>query len=323
MRHKIPINTRRFTNGTPKLNSMNTKFITSWQRVWESQKAEDLFSFLALPTLITVVFYFGFGPIAQELAFVFLGLAIFWKGIIWYPAFWVSFFALQSIDLYGSWLSAANHTWVMWYWGLAMAVASCIANIKDRDLILINNARWLLILIMLVAVFWKVINPYYMDGSFFERNLVENPLMTTFTHTFGSLSWSDIEENRFERTGEQVSEDVYKYSYNSNAMVGFMAIFTTWWVLLIELVIGILLLFYRAKTDLAAHICHIIFIAVAYFAVPIFGFAWILVVLGVATAGTQSAYMRPWYTLLFGLLLLYALPWNFILFNWLGVFPLW
>lgn len=301
---------------------MKNKLNVWWKKTWATLVAEDLFTFIALPTIATFAFYFGFNPILQEMAFIFFGLALFWRDSIRHPLFWIGLQLLLSVDLYFSWINAANHTWVMWYWGIVMMIASLIRDVPLQRLIMTNNARWLLIVIMLVAVFWKVINPYYMDGSFFERNLVENPLMTTFTHAFGGLSWEAVEENNI-RTLVSSTKDSLTYSYQSTPLVGMLAIFVTWWVLLIELVIGILLLFYKEKYDLVAHICHMVFIALAYFAVAIFGFAWILVVLGAATAGQTNAYLRPWYTLLFALLLCYALPWNLILFNVLGWFPLW
>jgi hypothetical protein len=294
----------------------------SWVSFWGPYQSQTLFDVVALLSVATISFHFGFGPIWQEISFVFLGFAFLYQRVLSYWYFWLGLFILQSVDLYQSWISAANHTWVMWYWGLAMLAACLFKDTTDQTKIISNNARWLLIIIMLVAVVWKITTPSYLDGSFFERNLVSNPLMTTFTHVISGLEWDAIEGNY--QTNYQMFDNpnITSRQYQSNNTAHYLSLGITWWVLIIELVIGALLLIQRFKTDTWAHILNIVFIACAYLGAPILGFAWILIVLGIAATGTSHSFLRPWYALLFLLILIYGLPWDFILFTWLGILPL-
>lgn len=282
----------------------------------------DLFTWLTVPTLFVVYFNFGARPFIAEVILIFFAISFLWTQSTRWPVFWVMLATFLSIDMYLSWVTAANHGWVMWYWVVALMVASFFTKKEDQQFIITTNARWLLIIVMLVAVGWKVVNPYYMDGSFFERNLVSNPLMTTFTHTVTGLPWQQIEENYMAMNNLFTSPDVTERDFNSNENAHVLGVVISWWVLIVEFLIGFLLLFRRYYTDLAAHIMMIWFIVAAYLGAPVLGFGLILTVLGMAVTGERFVFLRPYYAVLFLILLLYALPWFDILFNISGIYPL-
>lgn len=244
---------------------------------------------------------------------ILIPLLVFKRNLINNSIVWLIPFVLLSFDLYSNWLVLANHEWVMWYWSIVLLVASVYYKKSDiSEEIMKNGARQLLIIIMLVAVAWKVTNPAYLSGSFFERTMISNPLFENFSLLVGDLTVDQLRYNQqievTKFTNLVPGELNTEHELISTNLFDLYGVLVSWWVLLIELLIGVLFLLKRQKIDIAAHWLHILFIITTYFAVPIVGFGWILIVLGFALTQNMPKNITYGYFVAGILMCLYGLP---------------
>jgi len=272
-------------------------------------------------SLLVIVCHFGFDNGMKDVS-VLLGVsALLFPRIVYSPYSWFLLFGMQSIDVYLDYGAKANHGWVMWYWSMAIT-CSFFVNSDTRKVVLHSNARWLLIIVMMVAVFWKAISPVYMSGDFFHRNLVSNPLMTQFTALVTDLDREQVDLNSKQRIVmmSQVQPSAYNiYGFATTEFTKFLALITTWWVLLIELVVGFLLLLYNKRADMYAHLFHLWFILVAYAAAPIVGFGWILLVLGYSLLEGDQKRLKLSYYFVGVCMCVYGLPIGYTIFDLFGL----
>jgi len=305
------------------MNGYLSKVMGWWRVFQESLARESYFFLVSRVTVLTIYLWYPYVLFDQVWVLPFLLIALFWRRALESPLFWGLLWALLSVDLYHTWVWKANHGWVMWYWLIAMIAATSVRSEKAREFVMVNNARWLLIIIMIVAVFWKVIDPTYMNSNFFEHQFITNPIMEKFTHVVTGMPWEWIQDNQAAQERLFTDTTVNALEQKSNTAAHYAAIFITWWVLAVELIIGFLLLFYEKVFDRIAHGFHIFFIWAAYLGGPILAFAWIIAALGLALTGERDRHLWPWYLITFLVLATYGLPWETIFFDWLGIFPLW
>jgi len=293
---------------------------TTYSKIIDWFTTEDKEIFIWLVRFLSVgvlCLYSGLDVPYAWAGYVLVFIVLCWPYVVNKPWFWSVLLLLQSVDLYFSWLSKANHGWVMWYWCIAMFIAVIQSDKKIEFQVIQNSARWLLIIVMLAAVYYKGISPEYMNGDFFEFNLASNMNMVPFVAIISDLSYSELISNA-RATSDVVGElRTENTELKTSWVLHYIAIVTTWWVLLIELVIGALLLFYKKIADWWAHVMHAWFIVGAYAAAPIVGFGWILIVLGYALAWDQSKSIRQMYFALAILMLIYTLP-RHELFNYVA-----
>jgi len=88
------------------------------------------------------------------------------------------------------------------------------------------------------------------------------------------------------------------------------ALAMTWWDASLQLAIGALLLFRSRRTDLVAHVLLLFFIFTTYLPAPVFGFGWILAIMGFALAKEKFPRITAVYMICFVMILLYQVPWR-------------
>lgn len=88
------------------------------------------------------------------------------------------------------------------------------------------------------------------------------------------------------------------------------ALVLTWWDVSLQLLIGSLLLIRRPVTDKFAHIALLFFIFTTYLPAPVYGFGWILGIMGFALAKEKFPRIAAVYMIFFGVILLYQVPWR-------------
>ena len=88
------------------------------------------------------------------------------------------------------------------------------------------------------------------------------------------------------------------------------ALVLTWWDWSLQLTIGALLLIGKPRSDELAHLLLLLFIFTTYIPAPVFGFGWILAIMGFALAKEQFPKIAAAYMLCFLAILLYQLPWR-------------
>jgi hypothetical protein len=76
------------------------------------------------------------------------------------------------------------------------------------------------------------------------------------------------------------------------------------------LTIGALLLIRKRRADELAHILLLFFIFTTYLPAPVFGFGWILAIMGFALAKEKFPKITAGYIVSFFAILVYQLPWR-------------
>ena len=88
------------------------------------------------------------------------------------------------------------------------------------------------------------------------------------------------------------------------------ALVLTWWDVSLQLLIGLLMLFRLRVTDKFAHVLLLLFIFTTYLPAPVFGFGWILAIMGLTLAKENFPSMAAAYMISFVAIIFYQLPWR-------------
>ena len=181
---------------------------------------------------------------------------------------------------------ADNHKFLLAYWCLAMFTATLTPDPR-RSLII--AARWMIALTFLLATFWKIASPDYMDGRFFSHALVVDQRFQTVANfaepdrSIGELNlaaWTSLLAPDSTRTEIPIVLTTRLRS---------LSVLLTWWTFSIELAIGIVFL----AASLGKHFAYrdvmfVGFIVTTYLMAPVYGFGWLLAIMGLAQVEDDS-----------------------------------
>jgi hypothetical protein len=90
----------------------------------------------------------------------------------------------------------------------------------------------------------------------------------------------------------------------------------TWYDVIIQFMIGLLFVPSRRITDFMGHCAFLFFILTTYLPAPVFGFGWLLCILGLCIAWDGFKQLRTVYLLSFLVILIYQSPWRAWVLNW-------
>lgn len=211
------------------------------------------------------------------------------------------------------WSVSDNHKYLLVYWLWVVTIAAYAQRYDLADKILESHARFFLVFIFLMAAIQKMLSGTYMSGAMFEMKLLLDARFAAFAHLAGidagTLAKVDLELATL-RSPLAVFPDNARL-ISSTDYVRTVAQAITWYDLLIQIAIGALFLPARKITDKAAHIALLFFIFTTYIPAPVFGFGWLLSILGFALARKiESPIISNAYLASFVAILLYQLPWR-------------
>ncbi len=206
------------------------------------------------------------------------------------------------------WLWIDNHKFLMSYWVLACALA---ATATDADPVLRWNGRLLAGLCFAFATLWKLVGGQYLNGEFFTYTLLLDDRMEFLAHHLGGVSPADLAQARaLENTLALVPGDTVRATLPGGPRLHAVALLLSWWTIAIEAAITALFLggtaFCRRWRDAAL----LAFVASTYVLVPVLGFGYILVILGLASCRAEQPRCRAAYLIALVILQLGRLPWE-------------
>jgi len=214
-------------------------------------------------------------------------LALFFPKFGKHQDFWLALTSLQGFAIFYSWGSSDNHKYLIAYWFFTLYLA-LLATKQNKDLFkdfCAQSARYLIAGSMLFAVLAKAIHPEYMNGDFFRFTLLMDGRFKVFTILLTEVDKSVLEANaaamKLMRDSQQ-SEMLLQGLAEVNAL----ALFLTWWTILIEAIIGVLFLW--NKKPLFSHLCLMVFMITTYSVATVTGFSLVLCCLGYAHAQRQD-----------------------------------
>lgn len=227
------------------------------------------------------------------------------------PLFWVFLAALAASRIYWHWHDVDNHKFILLYWLCCMAIAHAQAGDDLKHRVVTFNARFFLIFIMLGAVAQKASSPSYMDASFFEFELLVDTRFRGFAALFGIDPDLTVRAREFLNMLQSPYHEVEQNAIflESNPRVTALAVFVTWYDLIIQAVIGVGFLVGGRRGDLIGHLSLLLFIFTAYFAAPVIGFAWTLIIFGAILAKDRFPNILMVYVAALAVTTLYKIPW--------------
>lgn len=240
---------------------------------------------------------------------------------------WLVLFLLEAIGVIRRWPIPDNHDYLLAYWVLAIGVALAL---PDPGSALGRAARWLLVVVFLWASLWKgVFSSDYLDGRFYGVQLLTDTRFTDMTTLLAGLDDAQVLESRAYLTAPdstgidraaptldvgpdsaapQANRSPLPVTARFHILVGVL----TWGTLLAELAIGILFLLPRRWIpELVRHGSLLAFCLFTYTIVPIGGFGWLLLIMGVSmTRGNQQVTRIAYVLMCLLVTLVTHLPWS-------------
>ncbi|QDU26322.1 hypothetical protein ETAA8_14000 [Anatilimnocola aggregata] len=226
------------------------------------------------------------------------------------PAFWYVTAMLLGATVYFNWESADNHKYLFVYWTLALCCTFSLPKSEWGES-LARTSRLLIALCMILATVWKITTPQYIDARFFTFELLVDERFAHFTSWTTGVPLSTLAENRDLR--EQLIRGHFpgltQVTLAGGAQVAPLAMFLTWWTVLIEGLLGIL--FFLPKSNRIKHTRNallILFAVTTYSVAPVRGFGWMLMLLGLAQCEYEDRTYRWGYLAALLLIQAYTIP---------------
>lgn len=228
------------------------------------------------------------------------------------PVLWGALATIATITVLRGWDAEDNHKYLLCYWLWAMCIAYSTRDSAFRDRIILFNARFLLIFIFLGAALQKFVSSTYMSGQMFEMALLLDNRFHAFSYFVGidgelweeSLRRWNLLRNPF----VQVIDNYITLA--SDDHVRRIAKLVTLYDLYVQVAIGALLLFRRRSTEIAAHILLLFFIFTTYIPAPVFGFGFMLSILGFVLVKDRYGGLTVAYLLSAAAVVVYQVPWR-------------
>ncbi|ELS04772.1 hypothetical protein Xen7305DRAFT_00045080 [Xenococcus sp. PCC 7305] len=199
------------------------------------------------------------------------------------------------------WLWIDNHKILISYWCLVCALA---VSSSDPEEVLARNGRMLIGLTFFFATVWKMIAGEYWNGAFLHYTFLAENRIEEFANIIGGLPPDVLPQNQI--LSEILSRfpgTVKTVTLASNPRLEIFSLAASYWTLLIEGSIALAFLgksfrfLFRFRNWLL-----ILFIVTTYFLLPVLGFAYILIVMGLAQCSGNSRYQMIAYIFLLGFL---------------------
>lgn len=284
---------------------------TYFQKGIEFFEKLDRVSLLGYVTLFMLLF---FGPNEWFLLPVYqmaLLFSLLFPQILKSPTLWGILSLVTLIAQLDFWETVDNHMWLMLYWLLVQFLATLSNRMYKTDIIIFlkHNAVFMLVFIMGVSVLQKMAGGVFMDGSFFEFTILTDERFYLIAHYLGGISTFDFFNNvdMLSNLSDPHSPLVIKTS----EAVRTVSLIFTYSIVLLEICIVFLFLYKNEKTRVLAHILNALFIITVYFIAPVYAFAFLVALLGVASLGLNkpSSKLIMMYIALIVLIFLYKIPW--------------
>ncbi len=266
--------------------------------------------YLVLRLTLVLLLLYGSSNLTLDVPLrIVCGLMLISPSLITYPGMWVLVCGLVWWVNAANWLWIDNHKFLISYWCLACALG---VSAKNTDAVLAWNGRILVGLTFLFATLWKVLSGEYLNGSFLHYTFLTDDRIQSFASAVGGLSPDVLPQNRLLeamlKTTPQAALDV---TLGTSPSLARFALFASYWTILIEgavaaafLLIGLRWLAQRRNWIL------IVFIATTYFLLPVLGFAYVLIIMGLAQCSPNRVSDRIAYLSMLAGLQFARLPWE-------------
>lgn len=273
---------------------------------------EVLPSVCALTLCLSI--FFGFTePLALIVTQVALIAVLVRPDLLTRVALWLLLASSATIVLVSDWSVFDNHKYLLVYWLWVVTIACYAQQFSMSEAVLTWHARFFLIFIFLVAAVQKMASPTYMSGEMFEIKLLIDSRFAAFAKLTGidpeTLSTVALELASLRSPLTEFPDNSRLIS--STDYVRQVALAITWYDLIVQIAIGLLFVPARKWADRLGHLTLLFFIYTTYIPAPVFGFGWLLSILGYTLARkNEPPTIANLYLISFVAILLYQMPWR-------------
>ncbi|MEM7164833.1 MAG: hypothetical protein AAF581_05175 [Planctomycetota bacterium] len=212
---------------------------------------------------------------------------------------------LAVVNVWHNWHFSDNHKFVICYWCFGLGICQ---QLRDPARGAAWTGRILVGLVFGVATLWKVTSLGYLDGSTFQFLLITDERFFAMAHALAGFTTDMFEANRLVLTEELAKptqllptvQYVAAHSLQTTESIPALAVFLTWWTILIEGAIAVLFLIDRGeKWEKWRHGVLLFFIFTTYPPTSVIKFGWILVIMALAAVPSEWRRTRTAYLFLF------------------------
>lgn len=272
----------------------------------------DLIHAVSVLSLFLAVI-FGFDHwLFQSAAWICLLVFMLHPPAVGKAAVWLALAVAGTVAIVADWQAADNHKYLLVYWLWVLFICHLFRDARHKRQTIVFNARFFLCFVFLAAATHKLASPTYRSGEMFESFFYLDERFTAFGKLIGiDPSVPDAVQKSvafFKSPFSEVINNELVVSGSDRARTAAWAL--TWYDVAIQLAIGALLLFRRSGTDKIAHLLLLFFILTTYLPAPVFGFGWILGIMGFALAKEKFTGIAAAYVICLGVIILYQVPWR-------------
>jgi hypothetical protein len=250
---------------------------------------------ISIMTLLAMVRYQDGAWYYHVIGSVILGVAVLFPQSVYREQFWLLICMITGSSIVLDWTLLGNHSFMLFYWSLALLLASFSSN---RLRFLAMASRWLVAFLFLFAFVWKINSNDFRSGATARYLLSGTYPAGQLSVVLAGISGSQLAENINDVERVLSSPIPTQAKLNSNSAVGRLADAMTIMTLIIEgLTALIFLLPLSLRWAWLRDISLILFMITAYSIIPVAAFATQLAYLGYA--GTNSNRSRAAYIALF------------------------
>jgi hypothetical protein len=250
---------------------------------------------VSIMTLLAMVKYQDGAWYYHVIGPVVLGVAALFPKTVYREQFWLLMCMITGSSIMLDWTLLGNHSFLLFYWCLALLLASFSSN---RMQFLAISSRWLVAFLFLFAFVWKLNSDDFRSGATARYLLSATYPASQLSAVFAGISGSQLEENINDVKRVLSSPVPTQAKLNSNDAVGHLADLITMMTLIVE---GITALAFLLPLSLRwawlRDVSLISFMLTAYSIIPVASFATQLAYLGYVT--TKSNWSRAAYIALF------------------------
>ena len=300
-------------------------FVAAWTRLrseartaqrWIEQR--DAIELVAPLTLILLLLYPG--VLTETRAGLQVGAVagLLYRPLQRVPAYWWALAALMGLYCVLTWHDADNHKYLMTYWCVAVGL-SCWAD--DTAQALRVNGRLLVGLCFLVAVGWKLRTPDFLTGGYYQHAMLTDDRITRAAQLLAGMEASTFNQNREAVTMlTAYSSTLDRVMLDGPAVLRALSMGMVAWTLAIEsAIIGSFLWPGGSRwAALGRDLSLLTFAVTTYALANVGGFAWILLIMGLAQVSDERAPWRLAYLGVLGLVILYQIGPMALLVSWVG-----
>ena len=287
------------------------------QAAWASTDALDLVLLLTLVLLLLRTPEYWYSQC------VILLLAV--SGIAFRPVresatLWLILAAFLGAEVCFHWYAADNHKFLECYWCAAVfGACSCSDRQHDREQALAFNARLLIGLCLVFALYWKLISSSYFDrAAFFRFTLLTDPRFEFLSHWLTGVPREVLLANREHemllKTAYASGQDLMQVRLLGNLKVDLVAQFLTWWTFLFEALLAVVFLWPRGGPIARwRNALLLTFGMTTYLVATVREFGWLLMIMGLAQCAPEQKWARGLFFVTILLIQVFTLPFGPIL----------